>query len=159
MAVSKSTEVVWLGRVHLGDEPGVYGDAEYAGLHWALPTTLYRSGSGATSPVTLKVQLDRVGSFGARGHRAAVYLHRPTASGGGWEVVLLREVYFNGGTDVLLDSLDLDSQGSRVFLSIRIEADQSVPPGLYNDFLVTGLSLIPVNFEYFASVGFDYVET
>ena len=25
-------ELIWQGRIHLGDEPGVYGDASYSGL-------------------------------------------------------------------------------------------------------------------------------
>ena len=35
-------ELVWQGRLHLGDGPGVYGDASYVGLGVELPLTLRR---------------------------------------------------------------------------------------------------------------------
>jgi len=31
MAVNPKRELIWQGRLHLGDEPGIYGDAHYCG--------------------------------------------------------------------------------------------------------------------------------
>src|SRR5262249_20855977 len=36
-----SDVLIWQGRIHLGDEPGVYGDASYSGLCMELPMTFH----------------------------------------------------------------------------------------------------------------------
>ncbi|MDQ3539890.1 MAG: hypothetical protein M3440_04315 [Chloroflexota bacterium] len=38
----RDLELVWQGRLHLGDGPGVYGDASYVGLGVEFPLTLRR---------------------------------------------------------------------------------------------------------------------
>jgi hypothetical protein len=37
---NQKSELIWAGRIHLGDEPGVYGDAAYTGLATEFPLTL-----------------------------------------------------------------------------------------------------------------------
>jgi hypothetical protein len=39
-------------------------------------------------------------------------------------------------------------------LSVRLRADTTVPPGLYDDFVWIRLSLDALNFSFFASLGF-----
>lgn len=38
---NQNDELIWQGRIHLGDEPGVYGDATYSGLCVDLPMTFH----------------------------------------------------------------------------------------------------------------------
>lgn len=42
MAVNPQQELIWQGRLQLGDQPGVYGDAAYSGITAELPMTVYR---------------------------------------------------------------------------------------------------------------------
>jgi hypothetical protein len=57
-------EMIWRGRLHLGDEPGVYGDAAYAGLGTELPVTLTPSDPNASAEdVALEIQAADVSVF------------------------------------------------------------------------------------------------
>ncbi len=59
-------ELIWQGRVQLGDEPGVYGDADYAGLSFELPVTLTPfMPEGATLVVAFDLTAEGASSFGA----------------------------------------------------------------------------------------------
>ena len=48
--LSSSPELIWKGRIHLGDEPGIFGDAEYAGISLELPVTLEKTDPHARRP-------------------------------------------------------------------------------------------------------------
>jgi hypothetical protein len=39
-AAAQEPEMIWEGRLHFGDEPGIYGDAAYTGLAAEFPVTL-----------------------------------------------------------------------------------------------------------------------
>jgi hypothetical protein len=41
--LSPKPELIWQGRIHLGDEAGVFGDAFYSGLTTELPVTMQKT--------------------------------------------------------------------------------------------------------------------
>lgn len=50
------SEMIWKGRLQLGDEPGVYGDASYSGLGCQLPATLTKfAAAGSADDITFQV--------------------------------------------------------------------------------------------------------
>ena len=51
-------------------------------------------------------------------------------------------------------TVDLADKMSPMFVSIDIRVDTSVPPGLYDDFVVTKLLNKSQNFTFVASLGF-----
>lgn len=68
---SSHQELVWKGRLHLGDEPGIYGDAAYAGTGVDLPVTLYPLAADVSgADVTIVVEAEHVKTYdGYAGHR------------------------------------------------------------------------------------------
>src|SRR5687767_3647921 len=68
-------ERIWEGRLHLGDEPGVYGDAAFAGLAVELPFTLrrFREQASDDDAVEIVVEAQDVRTFeGYLGHHVIV---------------------------------------------------------------------------------------
>jgi hypothetical protein len=51
--------------------------------------------------------------------------------------------------------INLAGIGSPAFVSVRVRVDTEVPPGLYDDFVVTGLLNSSANFTFVASFGFS----
>ncbi|MGH3899036.1 MAG: hypothetical protein ACRDTA_12465 [Pseudonocardiaceae bacterium] len=49
---------------------------------------------------------------------------------------------------------NLSSLASPAFASVRVQVDTKVPPGLYDDFVVTRLLNKAANFTFAASFGF-----
>jgi hypothetical protein len=149
------SELLWQSSVHLGDEPGIFGNSFYSGLAFELPVTL-ESQDGSEKPVSLSIKTDLVKVFaGYKGHKITVTRFDPDASSSNpydWTETVIAE-------DVILDSsaeklISFNVVGKKVFVSIRVEADTSVQPGLYNDFLLERISFISENYDYFASLGF-----
>ncbi len=146
-------EPVWAGRVHLGDEPGIHGDAQYSGLAFELPVTLTPfHASGKTADVRLALSAEGASSFGAPylGHVVTVFALVP---GGGssppvWSKLSVGEGRLTG--DALEVRVNL-ADGQR-YVTLRVEVDTAVPPGLYDDFLLRGLTLRSTT--HFADLGF-----
>lgn len=59
------------GRLHLGDEPGIYGDTAYAGTGVDLPVTLYPFAADVSgADVTIVVEAEHIEIYGGyAGHR------------------------------------------------------------------------------------------
>ncbi len=51
--LSVQPELVWEGRIHLGDEPGMYGDAGYSGIALEFPLTLRKTDPTGPDTTTL----------------------------------------------------------------------------------------------------------
>ncbi|MFJ3728502.1 hypothetical protein ACIPYQ_38870 [Streptomyces sp. NPDC090045] len=155
--LSSKPELIWQGRIHLGDEPGVYGDASYAGLTTEIPLTLQKTDPAGQDSTTLRVVTQDVETFtGYPGHLITVVLYEPdpAASFHSREVVLAtaRLTSADGGhKDVLLD---LTNRPSPLRVSVRIRVDTEVPPGLYDDFVVTKLLNKSSGYVFVASLGF-----
>ncbi len=67
MAESYRYYVIWSGSLHLGDTPGVFMDAQFAGLLLQLPVTITSAPQG-TGPVGLRLTTTEVEVFGGRKH-------------------------------------------------------------------------------------------
>ena len=159
MAVNPNQELIWQGRLHLGDEPGVYGDAHYSGLCAELPITVFRLEPTSTEdkPFKLILKTEAVETYqGYPGHKITVmgYEPDPTQQYHSVERLLAqarlnsadnnrKEIQVNPGKD----------QGP-FFISVRLRCDITVNPGLYDDFIWLRLALLAENFEYYASFGF-----
>jgi hypothetical protein len=149
-------ELVWQGRVHLGDEPGVYGDAAYSGLSVEFPLTLEKTGSGPDT-ATLVVKTEGVQtSSGYPGHLLTVRLYEEDSNKPNhWlSSVLVTEHLTGEDENEQALAFSLEGKTSPYFLSVAVAIDTEVPPGLYDDFVVTRVLNHTQNFVFVASLGF-----
>ncbi len=155
---SPQPELIWQGRIHLGDEPGIYGDAFYAGLSAELPLTLEKTTSTpGPDTTTLILRTDDVQTFaGYPGHliTAVLYVPDPTTPNHSDEVVLVTEHLTTADNNRQELELDLAGYASPYHISVRVRIDTEVIPGLYDDFIVTRLSNRSTDFRFVASLGF-----
>ncbi len=144
-------ELIWSGRIHLGDDPGVYGDAAYAGLCTEFPVTLTKF---ATAEDDIEFILNTA--------EAQVYDpypgHKVTVIG--YKKLAESEPPRWGEVELLIDrikedtvKLHLANTGDIKYISIRIRIDTAVAPGLYDEFLLLRLSLRSTT--HYASLGFQ----
>lgn len=155
--LSGQSEVIWRGYIHIGDEPGVYGNAFYAGLATELPLTLYRTSTDGADTTTLILEMQDVVTFaGYPGHLVTVTRYEPDpAQQFHWqESVIATERLTSSSGDRLNIVLNLDGAPSPTYLSLRVRVDTSVQPGLYDDFTLVRLSNRSPNFRFVASFGF-----
>lgn len=155
--LSSEPEMIWRGRVHLGDEPGIYGDASYSGLAVELPLTLQKTNAAGPATTTLSLRTADVQTFaGYPGHELTVTLFRPDlAQPLHWNEVVLATARIGSADNNRKDLVvNLAGHNSPYFLSFKVEVDTDVPPGLYDDFVVTRLFNISQNFTFVASLGF-----
>lgn len=157
MALSAQAELIWQGRTHLGDEPGIHGDAAYSGLGVELPITLDKTDQSAPDTTTLVVRTRDVQTFqGYPGHliTVAAYVPDPTQPNHANRTVLARERLTSADDNVKEVEVDLSGLAFPAFVGVRVQVDTDVPPGLYDDFLLVRLSNSSENFAFVASFGF-----
>ncbi|MGH3913812.1 MAG: hypothetical protein ACRDTC_10445 [Pseudonocardiaceae bacterium] len=150
-------ELVWRGRIHLGDEPGVFGDAFYAGLATELPVTVQKTDPTGPDTTTLVVVTQNVETFsGYPGHliTATLYEEDPDQEFHSIETVLATQRLTSTDDNRREITLDLAGKSSPAFVSVRVRIDTEVPPGLYDDFVVTGLLNTSENFTFVAALGY-----
>jgi hypothetical protein len=145
------TERVWEGRLHLGDEPGIYGDAAYAGLAVELPVTLHRMSQAreAGESVEFIVETQDVRVFeGYRGHRVDIvgFFADPAAQPEWQRRVLHSGRMTQNGISLVLDG-DIPSH-----VSVGIHVVTDVGPGRFAYFL--GLRVSFSSRSHLASQGF-----
>jgi hypothetical protein len=147
-----TSEFIWQGRLHLGDEPGAFGDAAFAGLAIELPLTLTKTGATATASVTIRSESVQVIPPYV-GHVVTVVAYQNGAAteiGNG-----LITAPPNNQTPVDTQvALNLSSVDSPVFAGVRIHVDSAVPAGLYDDFVVVGLGLDSPDNAVYGELGF-----
>lgn len=158
MALSQQAELIWRGRIHLGDEPGIFGDAAYSGLGVELPITLIKTDPAAEDATTIIVRTKEVQTFtGYPGHRitVAAYVPDPDEPNHANRTVLATERLTTADDNRKEVAVDLSGLAFPAFLGVRLEVDTDVPPGLYDDFVFVRLSNSSVNFAFVASFGFQ----
>ncbi|MGH4014655.1 MAG: hypothetical protein ACRDSL_12165 [Pseudonocardiaceae bacterium] len=156
--LSVQPELVWEGRIHLGDEPGVYGDAAYPGIALEFPLTLRKTDPAGPNTTTLVLRTQDVQTFaGYPGHLITVTAYQPDPGDPthATETVLTTERLTSADNNRKEVSVDLAGIASPAFVSFRVRVDTEVPPGLYDDFVVTRLLNRSVNFTFVASFGFS----
>ena len=140
--INPAAEMVWRGSVHLGDEPGVFGAADYSGLaaEWPVTITPFDPTSG-DARIKLVLRCDAVKvSPPYPGHSVELraYVPDPTpANPYQFKQISVLSGHLNTNSLTLPVSATLPS--AHVSLAVRV--DTSVKPGLYDDFLVIELSL------------------
>ena len=155
--LSPKPELVWQGRIHLGDEPGVFGDAFYSGLAAELPVTLQKTDPAGPDTTTLVVQTQNVETFsGYPGHLITVVLYEEDPyQQFHFNKTLLVSKRLTGADNNLQEiTINLAGKSSPIFISVRVRVDTEVPPGLYDDFIFTRLLNKSQNFTFVASLGF-----
>lgn len=155
--LSPQPELIWQGRIHLGDEPGVFGNAFYSGLATELPVTLQKTDPSGPDTTTLVVVTKNVETFsGYPGHLITVTLYEedPSQPFHSIETVLATERLTSADNNRQEITLNLAGKTSPIFVSVRVRIDTEVPPGLYDDFVVTRLLNKSQNFTFVASLGF-----
>jgi hypothetical protein len=156
--LSVQPELVWEGRIHLGDEPGVYGDAEYSGIALEFPLTLRKTDPAGPDTTTLVLRTQDIQTFtGYPGHLITVTAYQldpqdPTRS---IETQLATARLNSADNNRKEVPINLTGLTSPVFVSVRVRVDTTVPPGLYDDFVVTRLLNKSANFTFVASFGFS----
>jgi hypothetical protein len=156
--LSAQPELVWQGRIHLGDEPGVYGDAAYSGIALEFPLTLQKTDSAGPDTTTLVLRTQDVQTFaGYPGHLITVTAYQPDPGDPthATETVLATERLTSADNNRKDVAVNLAGIVSPVFVSVRVRVDTEVPPGLYDDFVVTRLLNRSVDFTFVASFGFS----
>jgi hypothetical protein len=129
----------------------VYGDAAYAGLAVELPFTLrrFREGRGEDDGVELIVEAQDVRTFeGYLGHHVIVigYEANPEANPEWQSRVLARGRLVRNAVSVELSG-DVPET-----VSLRVQVDTDVAPGLYDDFILRRVSLR--SSSHYATLGF-----
>ena len=76
-----------------------------------------------------------------------------------WKQTLFREYRLTANNlqiDVDLAIIKPEDPKRNIYLSISVEMDTSVAPGLYNDFVLLSLKATSGDYKYVANLGFDY---
>lgn len=149
---SQPRELIWAGRIHLGDDPGVYGDAAYAGLCTEFPITLTKFSPGQDDIEFILTTAEVQVYDPYPGHKVIVigYQKIVASEPPRWEEVELATARIKADTTKLRPS---DTEDIR-FFSIRVRIDTSVAPGLYDEFVLLRLSLQSTS--HYASLGFQF---
>ena len=160
MAVNPQQELIWQGRTHLGDEPGIFGDAHYSGLCAELPITVFRSDPAMPEdlPFKLVLETENLETFNPfPGHAITVFIYEPDPPKPfhAIEKVLARDRFTGGDNNRKEVIVKVGKAPGPFRLSVQLRIDTTVQPGFYDDFLWIRLSLLSEGFKYFASLGFD----
>lgn len=148
-------ELVWQGRLHLGDGPGVYGDAPYVGLSVELPLTVRRfpDAEGSATGALLIETEGLHARFGPTNPTIIVARHSRGGAGGTFENHVLSEESLTEAITTLQIELDGDyGNDDQLPISVLLRTNTDAQPGLYTDFV-----LVAVRFEcatHYASLGF-----
>ncbi len=151
-----AAELLWRGRLHLGDGPGVYGDASYVGLGVELPVTIRRfPDAHADADVNLVVEAEGVQAYGdLRGPVLSVTRYLPDEATGHWHEHALVEHRLTGETTTIAVNLGAPGPDDQpAHLGVRLRVDTEAPPGLYADFVLVALRLRSTT--HYASLGFQ----
>jgi hypothetical protein len=150
-----SGEAIWEGRIHLGDEPGIYGDAAYAGLAMEFPVTLRPfSSTGGPADITFHLTANRIKIYPPyKGHRVAIFAYTPDTGSNPptWTRRLVTEALMDQASiDVPVPGITTDN-----YFSVRLEVATDAQPGLYDDFVVRTFAL--KSSTHYADFGFRSV--
>jgi hypothetical protein len=156
--LSPEPELIWQGRIHLGDEAGVFGDAAYSGLAAELPVTLRKIDPAGADTTHLVVETENVQTFaGYPGHLITITLYEenPSQPNHFLETVLANERLTSADDNRQEILIDLAGKPSPISVSVRIRIDTQVPSGLYDDFVFIRLSNKSHGHAFVASLGFQ----
>jgi len=149
----KRIDLLWQGRVHLGDEAGVHDDARYGGLCLELPVQLFPFNSKIEEgDITFQVTTEGVQEFAAYpGHRLEIFGYSEDgANRGHWRRKLLAASPIKSAGE---GTAEVRVQGILPeYASVSIGIDTQLPPGLYDEIIVRRVSI--VSDTHYGLVGF-----
>jgi hypothetical protein len=155
--------LLWQGRLQLGDEPGTFGDATFAGLGVELPITVHPmpgAAAGSKPALRLVLNVENMTTYPPYpGHRVSVVAHELIAGSNPprWkESGPLLDTQLGSSGDEFTFDVDLSTIALPAFFSVRVHCDVTVAPGLYNDFVLTRLSAGDPGFACYGTFGFEY---
>ena len=159
MAVNPQQELIWQGRIHLGDEPGIYGDAHYSGICAEFPITIYRLEPSQTNntPFNLVLETEDLNTYnGYPGHAITIIIYEPDPNQQFHSVerVLAQGLFISADNNRKEIEVKPGTATGPFSITIKLRSDTSTNPGLYDDFIWIRLSLISPNYTYYASFGF-----
>src|SRR5580693_10073685 len=145
--INPASIFIWEGIIHMGDEPGIYGNAHYSGLSMEFPLTVrnFNHSSPPSDIIKLEIDTEDVNVFlGYLGHLIVIRLYTPDPQPGKpnkWKETIIKNTdrILNGATKTVID-IPVSGSPDPIYISITIQIDTDVKPGLYDDFLFTGLS-------------------
>lgn len=149
--------LVWQGRLQLGDDPGVFADASYCGLTTELPITLERLDASGSDKAILVVETENVETFdNYPGHLVTVTLYEPDPGDVNRYVgtVVVTARLTSASEDRVEIPVELTNKASPIFLGLRVSIDTTVPPGLYDDFVLVRVSNVVESSRLVAGLGF-----
>ena len=157
--INPNEEKIWQGLIHIGDEPGVYGAAAFAGLSTEFPVTIHRSPEAASGSdlVTLILVTEEVQTYAPYlGHNMVAIVYEPDpVNPNHWRVHSQTTTKITSSAAPSLVDVDLSKVTTDpIYVSLLVRADTEVTPGFYDDFLVTKVSLLADQYRYYASFGF-----
>jgi len=152
----RDLELVWQGRLHLGDGPGVYGDASYVGLGVEFPLTLRRF-PDANGPSAVRLLVETEGlqpRGGLPGPTISIVQYVPGDVPEPWQAHVLGEARLAVQvTTVAVDVGHAMSNNEPLALGVRLRINTEAPPGLYADFVLVALRIDSTT--HYASLGFQ----
>lgn len=150
---NQKSQLIWAGRIHLGDEPGVYGDATYTGLCAEFPITLTRCGTKPQDDISLILSAEDVQAYAPYpGHQVTVVGYKEIADSDPprWSEVELGVGRMKEDTI----RIRIDNTDGIKFFSVRVRIDTTVAPGLYDELVLLRLELQSTN--HYAKLGFQF---
>ena len=152
-------ELIWRGRLHLGDEPGVYGDACYAGLAIDLPVTIRPLPAPpvpkAKHRLTFVLKADAVRTFPGDGsHRVTVVRYEESFAPNRCRERVLAEERMDAAEQTVVVPLagGAPAGDAPLYASVRVRLNPEVRPGFWDDIVLLSLSLRPE--RHYGSFGF-----
>jgi hypothetical protein len=157
--INPNEEKIWQGLIHIGDEPGVYGAAAFAGLATEFPITIHRTPQAASGSDFVKLILvtEEVKSYAPYlGHDMVAIVYEPDATNPThWKVHSRTTTKIASSAAPVSVDVDLSTVTTDpIYVSLLVRSDTEVTPGFYDDFLITRLSLLADQYRYYASFGF-----
>jgi len=159
--MNANSTFIWEGAIHIGNEPGLYGNAHYSGLFLELPLTIKNFDPVAPQDDLLKLEFltRNVKVFtGYPGHLIEVRRYVPDAQFGNpfkWKETIIKnsDRILDGVTNTIVD-IPITGSTDPVYLSIAIKIDTDLKPALYDDFLFTGLHYTTTSQNISVNLGF-----
>ena len=152
---------IWEGRIHIGDEPGIYGNAYYCGISMEYPLTVKNFNPQTPNGDTIQLEFitENVNVFaGYLGHLIVVRQYLPDPQPGNlykWKETVIKNTdrIVNAATTTVVDII-VSGSVDPIYISVAVEIDTDVKPGLYDDFLFTGLKYRTTTQNVYLNFGF-----
>lgn len=134
-------DLIWCGRLHIGDQPAMYGDAQFAGLVVEFPVELvpFPGHEKIGGSVLFRIDLDEVKAHSEHPAHSVSVFGFQQGTPKGWTRSLMGSCELASNKNV--GEVHLKGSIPR-YLIVRIEVNTTAEPGLYDDVVVRRLTLI-----------------